>query len=182
VRLTGMRILRVVSALLLVVAAGLGAAAAAGAFAATPATAGGHAATAHVARALPQDDPTSALMRHVLIGGEPGTIAPAVHRTPAVGSGAAGRSALAVMPAGHGSRVLGTALAYVTEQGLGRHRLTWLVSLDLADGLTNPGGPDSVALGLDNFIVAFVDAMTGRWEMTTAGNSASLPPLPFIRG
>jgi len=135
-----------------------------------------------VARALPQDDPTSALMRRVLIGGEPGTVAPAVHQTPAVGSGAAGRSALAVMPAGHGSRVLGAALAYVTEQGLGRHRLTWLVSVDLAGGLTNPGGPDSATLKPDNYIVVFTDAKTGRWDMTVAGYSPSLPSLPVIRG
>jgi hypothetical protein len=178
-----MRSIRVVFVLLVVVAAGLGAAAAAGAFAAAPATAGAHADPAHVARAVPQDDPTSALMRRVLIGGQVGTITPAVHQTPAVGSGAARRTALAVMPVrGHGSRVLGAALAYVTEPSLGRHRLMWLVSVDLAGGLTNPGGPDSVVLGLDNFIVAFVDAKTGRWEMTTAGNSRSLPPLPFIRG
>jgi hypothetical protein len=56
------------------------------------------------------------------------------------------------------------------------------VSLDLAGGLTNPGGPASGAPGLDNFIVAFVDAKTGRVEMTTAGRSPSLPPLPVIRG
>jgi hypothetical protein len=56
------------------------------------------------------------------------------------------------------------------------------VSLDLAGGLTNPGGPSSGAPQPDNFIVTFVDAKTGRAEMTTAGNSASLPPLPLIRG
>jgi hypothetical protein len=45
----------------------------------------------------------------------------------------------------------------------------WLVSLDLAGGLINPGGPSTGAPGPDNFIVAFVDAKTGRVGMTTAG-------------
>lgn len=172
-----------ISVLLLVVAAGLGAAAAAGAFAATPATSRQlHADTAHAVRALPQDDPGSALMRRVLGGGSM-TITPAAHRPRTVGSGAAGRSALAWWRRGHGSRVLGTDLAYVTDSSLGRHRLMWLVSLDLAGGLTNPGGPSSGAPEEpDNFIVTFVDAKTGRAEMTTAGRSPSLPPLPFIHG
>ena len=177
-----MKRLRVVPVLLLVVAAGLGAAAAAGAFAATPATSRQlHADTAHAVRALPQDDPGSALMRREL-GDSSMTITPAAHRPRTVGSGAAGRSALAWWRRGHGSRVLGTALAYVTDSSLGRHRLTWLVSLDLAGGLTNPGGPSSGVPEPDNFIVTFVDAKTGRAEMTTAGYSPSLPPLPLIRG
>jgi hypothetical protein len=58
----------------------------------------------------------------------------------------------------------------------------WLVSLDLAGGLTNPGGPSTGAPGPDNFIVAFVDANTGKVGMTTAGKSALLPPLPVIGG
>jgi hypothetical protein len=58
----------------------------------------------------------------------------------------------------------------------------WLVSLDLAGGLTNPGGPASGTSEPVNYIVAFVDATTGRVGMTTAGRSASLPPLPVIRG
>jgi hypothetical protein len=175
-----MRRFRVVFVLLLVVAAGLGAAAAAGAFAATSATSRQlHADTAHAVSALPQADPGSALMRREL-GSM--TVTPAAHRPHTVGSGAAGRSALAWWQRGHGSRVLGTALAYVTGSPLGRHRLMWLVSLDLAGGLTNPGGPSSGAPEPDNFIVTFVDAKTGRAEMTTAGNSPSLPPLPLIRG
>lgn len=178
--LGSMQHFRVVFVLLIVVAAGLGAAAAAGAFAAAPATSRQlHAGTAHAVRALPQDDPGSALMRREL-GSM--TVTLAAHRPHRVGSGAAGRSALAWWRRGHGSRVLGTALVYVTDSALGRHRLMWLVSLDLADGLTNPGGPSSLAPEPDNFIVTFVDAKTGRAEMTTAGYSPSLPPLPLIRG
>jgi hypothetical protein len=173
----------VVSAVLLVVAVGLGAAAAAGAFTATPAAARGHVDTVQAARALPQDDPASALMRPVLIGGQLGAITPAAPGPRTLGRGAAGRAAMAGPPGwGHGSRILGAALAYVTRPDLGRRRLMWLVSEDLAGGLTNPGGPDSGALKPDNYIVAFVDATTGRWEVTTAGESPSLPPLPFIRG
>jgi hypothetical protein len=120
-------------------------------------------------------------MRRVLEDGSM-TITPAAHRPHTVGSGAAGRSALAWWRGGHESRVLGTALAYVTERSPSRTRLMWLVSLDLAGGLTNPGGPSTGAPGPDNLIVAFVDARTGRVGMTTAGWSASLPPLPVIRG
>ena len=111
------------------------------------------------------------------------TIALAAHWPHKVGSGAAGRSGLAWWRSTHNkSRVLGTALAYVTEQSLGRHRLMWLVSLDLAGGLTNPGGPSTGAPGPDNFIIVFVDANTGKAGPATAGYSASLPPLPVIRG
>jgi hypothetical protein len=175
-----MRRFRVVFVLLLVVAAGLGSAAAAGAFSA-PAAAQLHVDTTHVARALPQDHPGSALMRRVLEDGSM-TITPAAHRPHKAGSGAAGRSALAWWRGGHKSRVLGTALAYVTERSPSRTRLMWLVSLDLAGGLTNPGGPSTGAPGPDNFIIAFVDAKTGKVGMTTAGKSALLPPLPVIRG
>jgi hypothetical protein len=70
----------------------------------------------------------------------------------------------------------------VPDSSLGRHRLMWLVSLDLAGGLTNPGGPSSGVPEPDNLIATFVDAKTGRAETTTAGMSPSLPPLPFIRG
>jgi hypothetical protein len=178
-----MRPFLAVSAVLLVVAVGLGAAAAAGAFTAAPVAAKDHAVTVHAARALPQDDPTSAVMRRVLIGGEPGTITPAAPRTLSVGIGSAKRAAMAGPPGwGHGSRILGTALAYVTQPGLARHRLMWLVSEDLAGGLTNPGGPDSGALKPDNYIVAFIDAKTGRWRVTMAGESPSLPSLPVIHG
>jgi hypothetical protein len=176
-----MRRFRVVSVLLLVVAVGLGIAAAAGAFATPAATTQRHVDTAHAVRALPQDDPASALMRRVLGGGSM-TITPATGQPGTVGSDAAGRSALAWWRRGHGSRVLGAALAYVIQPPQVRHRLMWLVSLDLAGGLTNPGGPSSGAPEPDNFIVAFADAKTGRVEMTTAGSSPSLPPLPFIRG
>jgi hypothetical protein len=176
-----MRRFRVVLVLLLVVAAGLGSAAAAGAFSAPAATTQLRVDTTHVARALPQDHPGSALMRRVLEDGSM-TITPAAHRPHKVGSGAAGRSALAWWRGGHRSRVMGTALAYVTEQGLGRHRLMWLVSLDLAGGLTNPGGPSTGAPGPDNFIIAFVDANTGKVGPATAGKSALLPPLPVIPG
>jgi hypothetical protein len=174
-----MRRFRLVSVLLLIAAVGLGTAAAAGAFADTPAHAQLHADTAHAARLLPQAHPASALMRRVL--GNEQTITPAVHRPHKVGSRAAGRSALAWWRR-PGSRVLGTALAYVTESGLGRHRLMWLVSLDLAGGLTNPGGPSTGAPGPDNFIIAFVDAKTGQVKITAAGMSHLLPPLPVIRG
>ena len=97
-------------------------------------------------------------------------------------SAAAGRSALAWWRSGPHSRVLGTALAYVTEPSMGKHRLMWLVSLDLAGGLTNPGGPSTGAPGPDNFIVAFVDAKTGQTKLTSAGYSNLLPPLPVIHG
>ena len=180
-RLRGMRRFCVVSVLLLVVAAGLGIAAATGAFATPAATTQRHADTAHAVRALPQDDPASALMRRV-VGGGSMTITPTAGQPGTVASGAAGRSALAWWRRGHGSRVLGAALAYVIQPPQVRRQLMWLVSLDLAGGLTNPGGPASGAPGQDNFIVAFVDAKTGRVEMTTAGRSPSLPPLPFIRG
>jgi hypothetical protein len=174
-----MRRFRVVIVLLLVVAAGLGSAAAAGAFTGPTKP---HVDAARAVRDLPQDHPGSALMRRALGSGQGSmTITPAAHRPHAVGSGAAGRSALAWWRRGHGSRVLGTALAYVTQLSEGR-RLMWLVSLDLAGGLTNPGGPSTGAPGPDNFIVAFVDAKTGRVGMTTAGMSALLPPLPVIRG
>jgi hypothetical protein len=177
-----MRRFRVVLVLLLVVAAGLGSAAAAGAFSAPAATTQPHLDTAHAAHNLPQDHPGSALMRRALGSGDGSmTITPAAHRPHTVGSGAAGRSALAWWRRGHGSRVLGTALAYVTQLSEGR-RLMWLVSLDLAGGLTNPGGPSTGAPGPDNFIVVFVDAKTGQVGPTTAGWSASLPPLPVIRG
>jgi hypothetical protein len=176
-----MRRFRVVSILLLVVAAGLGTAAAAGAFATSSATTPLHVDSAHAVRALPQGDPASALMRRVLGGGSM-TITPAARVPRTVGSHAAERSALAWWRRGHGSRVLGAALAYVTQPPLGGRRLMWLVSLDLAGGLTNPGGPSSGAPEPDNFIVAFVNAKTGRVEMTTAGRSPSLPPLPLIRG
>ena len=178
-----MRRFRVVSVLLLLASAvGLGAAAAAGAFAATPApaTARLHVGTARAARPLPQAHPASALMRRVL--GDAQTITPAPHRPHKVSSGAAGRSALAWWRRGPHSRVLGTALADVTEQDLGKHRLMWLVSLDLAGGLTNPGGPSTGAPGPDNFIVAFVDAKTGQVKTTVAGQSNLLPPLPVIHG
>ena len=174
-----MRRLRLVPVLLLIAAVGLGTAAAAGAFAATPAPAQLHADTAPAPRLLPQAHPASALMRRVL--GNEQTITPAAHRPHTVGSGAAGRSALAWWRR-PGSRVLGTALAYVTEPGPGRHRLMWLVSLDLAGGLTNPGGPSTGAPGPDNFIIAFVDAKTGQVKSTAAGMSHLLPPLPVIRG
>ncbi len=176
-----MRRFRVVLVFLLVVAAGLGSAAAAGAFAASPATAQLRVDTTHVTRALPQDHPGSARMRRVLEDGSM-TITPAAHRPHKVGSAAAGRSALAWWRSRHNkSRVLGTALAYVTEQSLGRHRLMWLVSLDLAGGLTNPGGPSTGAPGPDNFIIVFVDANTGKAGPATAGYSGLLPPLPVIR-
>jgi len=184
-----------VSVLLLVVAVGLGVAVAAGAFSSAPTSAPTSTPAAaptaarvdgdatHPVPALPQDDPISALMRRVLIGGELGTITPASASAHTIGIGAAERSALAGMPVrGHSSRVLGAALAYVTEPGLGQDRLMWLVSVDLPGGLTNPGGPDSATLGLDNYIVGFVDAKTGRWVMTSAGHAQSLPSLPFIRG
>src|SRR5512146_1795633 len=119
---------RVVSVVLLVVAVGLGSAAVAGAFAATHATAPLRVDRTHAARPLPQAHPASALMRRVLGNGQ--TITPAAHRPHKVGSGAAGRSALAWWRR-PGSRVLGTALAYVTEPYAGKHRLMWLVSLDL---------------------------------------------------
>jgi hypothetical protein len=192
VRLSRMRRFLVVSAVLLAVAGGLGAAAAAGAFAApaattraatTSASAQGHAGTVPEARALPQGDPASALMRRLLTGGQPGSIIPAVPQTGALGRAAAGRAALTDLRGqAVGARILGAALAYVTQPGLGRHRLTWLVSVDLAGGLTNPGGPDSATLKPDNYIVVFADAKTGRWDMTVAGYSPSLPPLPVIRG
>ena len=176
-----MRRFRVVSVLLLLASAvGLGAAAAAGAFAATPATAQLRVDTAHPARSLPQAHPASALMRRVL--GDEQTITPAPHRPHQVSSGVAGRSALAWWRRGPHSRVLGTALADVTEPYLGKHRLMWLVSLDLAGGLTNPGGPSTGAPGPDNFIVAFVDAKTGQVKTTVAGQSNLLPPLPVING
>jgi len=176
-----MRRFRVVSVVLLVIAVGLGSAAAAGAFAAAPATATAQLRVdrTHAARPLPQAHPASALMRRVLGNGQ--TITPAARRPHKVGSGAAGRSALAWWRR-PGSRVLGTALAYVTEPYLGKHRLMWLVSLDLAGGLTNPGGPSTGAPEPDNYIVAFVDARTGRVEQTTAGKSNLLPPLPVIHG
>ena len=196
-RLSCMRRFPVVSAVLLVVAGGLGAAAAAGAFTAptaatravttsaavTPTAAPGHAGTARAARALPQGDPTSALMRGLLTGGQPGSITPAVPQAGTLRRAAAGRAALIDLRGqAVGARILGAALAYVTQQGLGRHRLTWLVSVDLAGGLTNPGGPDSATLKPDNYIVVFTDAKTGRWDMTVAGYSPSLPSLPVIRG
>jgi hypothetical protein len=175
-----MRRFRVVSVLLLLAsAAGLGAAAGAGAFAATPATAQLRVDTAHAAHSLPQAHPASALMRRVL--GDEQTITPASHRPNQVSSAAGGRSALAWWRRGPHSRVLGTALAYVTPY-LGKHRLMWLVSLDLAGGLTNPGGPSTGAPGPDNFIVAFVDAKTGQVKTTVAGQSNLLPPLPVIHG
>jgi hypothetical protein len=177
-----MRRFRVVIVLFLVIAAGLGTAVAAGAFAAPAATTQPHPGAAHTVRDLPQDHPGSALMRRALGSGQGSmTITPTAHRPNPVGSGAAGRSALAWWRRGHGSRVLGTALAYVTRLSEGR-RLMWLVSLDLAGGLTNPGGPSTGAPGPDNFIVVFVDAKTGRVGTTTAGWSATLPPLPVIRG
>lgn len=181
-RLRRIRRFLAVSAVL-VVAIGLGAAAAAGAFSAAPAAARGHVGAVHATRALPQDDPTSALMRRLLIGGEPGSITPAVPQTGTLGRAAAGRAALADLRGqAVGARILGAGLAYVTQPGLGRHRLTWLVSVDLAGGLTNPGGPDSATLKPDNYIVVLADAKTGRWDMTVAGYSSSLPPLPVIRG
>jgi hypothetical protein len=174
-----MRRFRVVSVLLLLASAvGLGAAAAAGAFAATPATAQLRVDTAHTARSLPQAHPASALMRRVL--GDEQRITPAPHQPHKVSSAAAGHAALAWWRGPH-SRVLGTALAYV-EPYLGKRRLMWLVSLDLAGGLTNPGGPSTGAPGPDNFIVAFVDAKTGQTKLTSAGYSNLLPPLPVIHG
>jgi len=176
-----MRRFRVVSVLLLLASAvGLGAAAAAGAFAATPATAQLRVDTAHTAHSLPQAHPASALMRRVF--GNEQRITPAPHQPHKVSSAAAGRAALAWWRRGPHSRALGTALAYVTEPYLGKHRLMWLVSLDLAGGLTNPGGPSTGAPGPDNFIVAFVDAKTGQTKLTSAGQSNLLPPLPVIHG
>jgi hypothetical protein len=198
VRLRHVRRSLVVSAVFAVLAVGLGAAAAAGAFASAPAAAPPAAAppaaappaaatsaagTVHATRALPQDDPTSALMRRVLTGGQLGTITPATPQAGTLGRAAAGRAALVGLRAqAAGARILGAALAYVTQPGLGRHRPMWLVSVDLAGGLTNPGGPDSAALKPDNYTVVFVDATTGQWHMMTAGNSPSLPSLPLIRG
>jgi len=122
-------------------------------------------------------------MRRVLIRGELRTITPAAPRAGTLGRAAARRAALAGLRAqAAGARILGAGLAYVTQPGLGRHRLMWLVSVDLAGGLTNLGGPSSATLKPDNYIVVFVDAKTGRWEMMTAGDSPSLPPLPVIRG
>jgi len=174
-----MRRFRVVAVLLLIAAVGLSTAAAAGAFTATPATARLYVDTARAARPLPQAHPASALMRRAL--GDEQTITPAPHRPHKVSSGAAGRAALAWWRRGPHSRVLGTALASVTEY-LGKPRLMWLVSLDLAGGLTNPGGPSTGAPGPDNCIVAFVDAKTGQVKTTVAGQSNLLPPLPVIRG
>jgi hypothetical protein len=178
-----MRRFRAVIVLLLVVAAGLGSAAA-GTFSAPAAPAQLRVDTTHADRAPPQDHPGSALMRRLLGNGDGSmTITPAAHRPHKVGSGAAGRSALAWERIGHGSRVLGTALAYVTQLlPPSRPQLVWLVSLDLAGGLTNPGGPSTGAPGPDNLIVAFVDATTGQVGVTSAGYSALLPPLPVIRG
>jgi len=119
-------------------------------------------------------------MRRVL--GNEQKITPAPHQPHKVSSAAAGRAALAWWRRGPHSRALGTALAYVTEPYLGKHRLMWLVSLDLAGGLTNPGGPSTGAPGPDNFIVAFVDAKTGQTKLTSAGQSNLLPPLPVIHG
>jgi len=175
-----MRRFRAVLVLLLAAAVGLGIAAAAGAFAATPATAQLRVGTAPAAHPLPQAHPASALMRRVL--GNEQRITPAPHQPHKVSSAAAGRSALAWWRRGPHSRVLGTALADVTEPYLGKHRLMWLVSLDLAGGLTNPGGPSTGAPGPDNFIVAFVDAKTGQVKTTVAGKSNLLPPLPVIHG
>src|SRR5690349_20172996 len=106
-----MRRFRVV-AVLLIAAVGLGTAAAAGAFTATPATARLYVDTARAARPLPQAHPASALMRRAL--GDEQTITPAPHRPHKVSSGAAGRAALAWWRRGPHSRVLGTALASVT--------------------------------------------------------------------
>ena len=58
----------------------------------------------------------------------------------------------------------------------------WAGGGGLAGGLTNPGGPSTGAPGPDNFIIAFVDAMTGQVKTTAAGMSHLLPPLPVIRG
>jgi hypothetical protein len=136
-----MRRFRAVFVLLLVVAAGLGSAAAAGAFSAPAATAQLHVDTAQAVRDLPQDHPGSALMRRELGDGDGSmTVTPAPRQPHRVGSGAAGRSALAWWRIGHGSRVLGTALVNVTQLPPSRPQLVWLVSLDLAGGLSNPGG------------------------------------------
>ena len=86
-------------------------------------------------------------------------------------------AALAQQP--HGSQVLGMTLARVQGAGPGfrQPRLTWLVSVDPFGGAYGAGGPPC---GADDFYVAFVDPVTGKWIMATAGTAPGLRPLPVL--
>jgi len=155
-------------------AAGLGAAVAAGVFASAPA-----------ANASPQSDPVSSAMISAITSGS------SAHIVPVAAAGA--QSAATAQPSGTvsesaaetaaiaglgrpGTQVLGASLAYATMPVVGSNQIVWLVSLDPAGGMVSVGSPAVV----ENYVVAIVNAQTGKWVMTAAGKSTSLPALPVV--
>ena len=76
-----------------------------------------------------------------------------------------------------GSEVLGASLAYATIPHFGSQRqLVWLVSIDPAGGLYSVHPPQRAA----NYCVQIIEANNGKWLMTSAGLSPSLPALAAI--
>jgi hypothetical protein len=109
--------------------------------------------------------------RHITVVTTPGSVL--AH--PAQSQAAALRTALNREPPG--SKVLGLTLGRLTGFGadLSRYPLAWLVSVDPFGGDYSANGP---GCGQANYVVEFIDPVSGRWLSAQSGHQPGLPPLP----